>query len=245
MNDVMRRDMLGQLPAEPALFVQAGAVVGVETNATQLVDLPSSANAEFYLNSGLRRVLDVTIALTLILLFIPLFCMIAVGVRATSPGPLLFRQARHGRGMQRFELLKFRSMYWTPDEQRTVVQAVRGDSRVTRVGRILRKTSMDELPQLINILRGDMSVIGPRPHAIEHDLCYRQLIPNYCLRFRARPGLTGLAQVNGARGQTPRVRDMRRRIEFDLDYLTKASLWLDCKILLLTVREVFRSETAF
>jgi len=147
--------------------------------------------------------------------------------------------------MQRFELLKFRSMYSTPDEQRRVVQAVRGDSRVTRVGRILRKTSMDELPQLINIVRGDMSVIGPRPHAIEHDFCYRELIPNYCLRFTARPGLTGLAQVNGARGHTPRVEDMRRRIEFDLEYLTKSSLWLDCKILLLTVKEVFRSDTAF
>jgi putative colanic acid biosysnthesis UDP-glucose lipid carrier transferase len=242
----MRGDIIGSFPAEPAMLVQAGAAIGFETNANhQLANLSWSANAESYLNSGFRRVLDVTVALTLILLFIPLFCIVALAVRVTSPGPLLFRQVRHGRGMQRFELLKFRSMHWSPKEQRSVVQAVPGDSRVTRVGRILRKTSIDELPQLINVLRGEMSLIGPRPHAIEHDLCYRELIPDYCLRFKARPGLTGLAQVNGARGQTPRVEDMRRRVEFDLDYLTKASLRLDCKIFLLTVREVFRSETAF
>jgi lipopolysaccharide/colanic/teichoic acid biosynthesis glycosyltransferase len=225
---------------------QVGAAVAVETSAgAQLIAAPISAHARRYLNGALRRALDLFIALSLIVLLMLLFCIIALAVRVSSPGPLLFRQARHGRGMRRFELLKFRSMYWNPEGQHAVVQAVPGDRRVTRVGQVLRKSSMDELPQLINVVRGEMSLIGPRPQAIEHDLYYCELIPDYCLRFRALPGLTGLAQINGARGQTPHVNDMHRRIKFDLDYLAKASLLLDCEIFLLTLREVFRSETAF
>jgi len=136
-------------------------------------------------------------------------------------------------------------MHWTAKSDEAIKQATPDDPRVTRFGRILRYTSMDELPQLINVIRGEMSMVGPRPHAIEHDAYYTDLIPNYRKRFQARPGLTGLAQVSGARGRTPRVEDMQRRIELDLQYLENASLGLDFRIFLKTFKEVFSSETAY
>ena len=205
----------------------------------------TSAAAERYLNSNYRRVLELVITLGLLITLIPLLGMIALSVRLTSPGTILFRQLRHGQGMAMFELVKFRSMYWKNDTDPVVKQATRDDPRVTPVGRVLRCTSMDELPQLINVIKGEMSLIGPRPHAIEHDFYYRELIPYYCDRFRARPGITGLAQISGARGATPRVKQMKYRVELDLLYLQQASLMLDFRILLRTVKEVFKSDSAF
>jgi lipopolysaccharide/colanic/teichoic acid biosynthesis glycosyltransferase len=198
-----------------------------------------------YLNGRLRRSLDILAALGLLILLAPVMCLIAVGIWLTSPGPILFRQRRYGRDMRPFELLKFRSMHCAGHDESTVQQATRGDPRVTSFGRILRLTSLDELPQLINVIMGDMSMVGPRPHAIEHDDYYAELIPDYRRRFRARPGLTGLAQVSGARGETPRLEDMQRRIEFDTRYLDSATLGLDCIIFLRTFREVFSSQTAY
>jgi putative colanic acid biosysnthesis UDP-glucose lipid carrier transferase len=203
------------------------------------------AASSLYLNSRFRRVLDVAVASSLLILLAPIFCIIAIAIRLESPGPLFFRQDRYGRGMRPFEMLKFRSMYWSRVPEATVTQAIPGDPRVTPLGRILRYTSMDELPQLINIIRGDMSLVGPRPHAIEHDHYYAELIPNYRRRFQARPGLTGLAQVSGARGGTPQVEHMQRRIDFDLQYLENASVMLDCRIFLSTFKEVFNSQTAY
>jgi putative colanic acid biosynthesis UDP-glucose lipid carrier transferase len=182
--------------------------------------------------------------LSLVAVLAPVLCLIALAIRMSSPGPALFRQIRYGQGMVPFELLKFRSMYWTGHSEATVKQATQNDPRVTPLGRILRHTSMDELPQLINIIKGEMSLIGPRPHAVEHDLHYLALIPNYCIRFCARPGLTGLAQISGARGCTPSVEHMQHRIELDLLYLKKASFMFDCHILVRTVNEVLRSQVA-
>jgi putative colanic acid biosynthesis UDP-glucose lipid carrier transferase len=204
-----------------------------------------SAAAERYVNSNYRRVLELIVCWILLITLLPLFLFIALGVRVTTSGPVLFRQLRYGRGMVMFELIKFRSMYWTDESSLSVKQATRNDLRVTPLGRVLRCTSLDELPQLINVVKGEMSLIGPRPHAIQHDVYYRGLIPGYCSRFRVRPGLTGLAQVSGARGCTPQVEDMERRIQFDLLYLQNASLNLDFLILLRTLREVFRSQAAY
>lgn len=198
-----------------------------------------------YLNGRTRRSLDVFVAAVLLILLAPLMVLIALGVRLSSPGPIFFRQMRHGRNLRSFELLKFRTMHCAEEEDKNVRQATRGDPRITGIGRMLRRLSLDELPQLFNVLMGDMSMIGPRPHAIEHDNYYMELVSNYRRRFRARPGLTGLAQVSGARGGTPRIEDMQRRVDLDIEYLQKASLWLDTKIFLQTFREVFSSKTAY
>jgi len=204
-----------------------------------------SSAAERYLNSSHRRILELILCWSIIIALFPLLCVIALAVRLTTSGPVLFRQLRYGEGMEMFQLMKFRSMYWDDDPDPSVKQAIQGDPRVTPVGRFLRCTSMDELPQLLSVIKGEMSLIGPRPHAIQHDVYYRDLIPNYCARFRARPGLTGLAQVNGARGYTPRIGDMERRIKLDLLYLKKASLSLDCYILLKTLKEIVKSDAAY
>jgi len=205
----------------------------------------SYSASEKYLNSYVKRVFDIVAAGGLLVMLAPVMCLIALGIRLTSSGPILFRQKRNGRHMRPFELLKFRSMYWAGVEKGTVQQATRSDPRVTPLGRILRQTSLDELPQLINVLRGEMSLIGPRPHAVEHDVYYGELIPNYHERFRVRPGLTGLAQVSGARGGTPKLEDMQKRIDFDTEYVDTATLGLDCLIFLRTFREVFGSPSAY
>ncbi len=200
---------------------------------------------EVYLNGPWRRGLDVFVAFGLLVALAPVMLGIAVGTLLTSRGPIFFRQLRTGRDMRTFELLKFRSMRCDGPGDGTVQQATRDDPRVTSFGRFLRASSLDELPQLINVIKGEMSMVGPRPHAIEHDEYYAELIPNYRSRFRARPGLTGLAQVNGARGGTPQLEDMQRRVDLDITYLENATLKLDCLIFVQTFREVFGSRSAY
>ena len=200
---------------------------------------------EVYLNGPWRRGLDVFVAFGLLVALAPVMLGIAVGTLLTSRGPIFFRQLRTGRDMRTFELLKFRSMRCDGPDDGMVQQATRDDPRVTRFGRFLRASSLDELPQLINVIKGEMSMVGPRPHAIEHDEYYAELIPNYQSRFRARPGLTGLAQVNGARGGTPQLEDMQRRVDLDITYLENATLKLDCLIFVQTFREVFGSRSAY
>ena len=175
----------------------------------------------------------------LVLLFTaPVMLAIALAVKLDSPGPVFYRQKRHGFSKQPIEVLKFRSMYVdrcdAPDAK-TVRQATRDDPRVTRVGRFLRRTSLDELPQLINVLKGEMSLVGPRPHAMAHDDHYARLIDDYLGRHRVKPGITGWAQVNGFRGETRTTEEMRRRIELDLEYIDNWSLWADLRILARTV----------
>jgi lipopolysaccharide/colanic/teichoic acid biosynthesis glycosyltransferase len=157
---------------------------------------------------------------------------------------MLFKQERLGHRSRPFRILKFRTMRVMEDGD-SVVQASKNDSRITRVGRILRRTSIDELPQLVNVLKGEMSIIGPRPHAVAHDKLFSKLVDNYELRQHVKPGITGWAQVNGFRGETPQVELMRTRIEMDIWYATNCSLLLDAQILLRTSYELFRQRNAY
>lgn len=197
-----------------------------------------------YLISRRKRALDLTGAITLLVLLIPILLLVAILVRATSRGPVIFKQKRCGINGKSFEIWKFRSMY-TAGQVENVVQATRGDPRITPVGRFIRRTSIDELPQLLNVLQGHMSLIGPRPHAMSHDTYFVERIPTYSDRFVARPGLSGLAQVRGARGETPELSDMERRIALDLMYIRNASLGMDVRILAATVKETIFSSTAY
>jgi putative colanic acid biosynthesis UDP-glucose lipid carrier transferase len=182
----------------------------------------------------LKAAFDRLAALLLTLLLAPLLLLIALGVRLSGPGPVLFRQPRHGLGGEAIEIFKFRTMKLHTEQTGKVTQAAPGDHRVTAIGRFLRRTSLDELPQLFNVLKGEMSLVGPRPHAIEHNELYKSRIPRYMLRHKVKPGITGWAQVNGFRGLTDTPEKMALRIEHDLWYIQNWSLWLDLKILLMT-----------
>lgn len=185
------------------------------------------------MQKALKRIFDIFFALTAIVVLTPLWLVIAIWILVTSPGGIFFRQKRTGYKGRTFELLKFRSMYINPEAD--TAQANANDPRITPIGRILRRTSLDELPQFVNILVGDMSVIGPRPHMLVHTDFYSTRIPDYMRRHDMRPGLTGLAQVEGFRGPTPEVENMAKRVNADLEYIDKFSIWLDIKILFLTI----------
>jgi putative colanic acid biosysnthesis UDP-glucose lipid carrier transferase len=186
------------------------------------------------LDGLVKRASDFILASVILVLISPLMLAIAAGVKLDSPGPVLFRQRRYGLDGREIAVYKFRSMKVLEDGD-TIRQATREDPRVTAFGAFLRASSLDELPQFINVLQGRMSVVGPRPHAIAHNEMYRKLIRGYMIRHKVRPGITGLAQVNGARGETDTLEKMRRRIEYDLAYLRDWSLMLDLKIILRTV----------
>jgi len=198
-------------------------------------DAPHAADA--------KRMLDVADAVALVVLFAPLLALVSLAIALDSPGPLLFCQRRTGMGGQTFGIFKFRSMHVLEDGAE-VTQASAHDPRVTRVGRIIRKLSLDELPQLFNVIAGDMSLVGPRPHAVAHDEHYGDAISNYAVRQRVKPGITGWAQVNGARGATPTLDVMQRRVDLDAWYVAHASMALDLKILLRTPLAVLSSENA-
>lgn len=183
----------------------------------------------------LKAAEDVVLSLVLLVLLAPLMAAIAIAIRLDSPGPVFFRQARLGWGGKRFHIWKFRSMY-VHDDHGVVAQARRGDPRITRVGAFLRRSSMDELPQIFNVIAGEMSLVGPRPHAVQHDLEYGRQIAHYFARHKIKPGITGLAQVRGHRGETREIDKMMLRVESDIEYINSWSLWLDLSILLRTVR---------
>jgi Undecaprenyl-phosphate glucose phosphotransferase len=182
----------------------------------------------------LKNVFDWLGALLLTLILLPVFLVFALLIKVSSPGPVFFRQKRHGVGGEAIEILKFRTMKVHEESPGKVTQATKDDNRVTPIGRFLRKTSLDELPQLFNVLRGELSLVGPRPHAVEHNDIYKSRIPKYMLRHKVKPGITGWAQVNGFRGQTDTPEKMALRIQHDLWYIQNWSLWLDLKILLMT-----------
>jgi len=190
-----------------------------------------------------KRLLDIAVAGLLLVLLAPALLLVSLAVVLDSPGPLLFRQARTGRNGRIFSILKFRSMHVMEDGA-DVRQALDGDVRVTRIGRIIRKLSLDELPQLLNVIAGDMSLVGPRPHAVAHDAYYGAAISNYTVRQLVRPGITGWAQVNGARGATPTLDVMQRRVDLDLWYVAHASLALDLMILARTPLAILRPRNA-
>jgi exopolysaccharide biosynthesis polyprenyl glycosylphosphotransferase len=190
-----------------------------------------------------KRAFDLAIAIPALLLLSPLFAVLALIVRLDSRGPAFFRQTRLGRDGKPFDIFKFRSMT-VMENGDVVVQASENDDRVTRAGKWLRSTSLDELPQLLNVIAGDMSLVGPRPHARCHDLHYAKLIPAYDLRQSVKPGITGWAQVNGHRGETPTLEAMRARVDLDIWYAKNASLLLDLEILLRTPVEVLCARNA-
>jgi exopolysaccharide biosynthesis polyprenyl glycosylphosphotransferase len=190
-----------------------------------------------------KRAFDIAAAALLIFLFAPLLALVALAVTLDSRGPILFRQRRTGAHGRAFGIYKFRSMHVLEDGAE-VIQAAQGDARITRVGRILRALSLDELPQLFNVLEGDMSLVGPRPHALAHDAYYGERIAHYAQRQHVRPGITGWAQINGARGATPALKDMEARLALDLWYVAHAGLWLDLLILARTPFAVLGGRNA-
>ena len=192
---------------------------------------------------SVKRVLDVILSLAALVLLSPVFILIALAIVLDSRGPVFFRQRRTGRHGKIFSIYKFRTMHVLEDGA-VVRQARAGDRRVTKLGRFLRVTSLDELPQLLNVLAGDMSLVGPRPHAVAHDAFYAGCVRNYRLRQLVRPGITGWAQVHGARGATPDISDMQARIDYDLQYVQHESLWLDLRILARTPIAVLRRRNA-
>lgn len=195
-------------------------------------------------NGMIKRISDIVISLTILTMISPLLLLIAVAVKLTSAGPVIFKQRRYGLDGEEILVYKFRSMTVCEDGA-VVKQAQKNDSRLTPIGGFLRKSSLDELPQFINVLQGRMSIVGPRPHAIAHNETYRKLIKGYMIRHKAKPGITGWAQVNGLRGETETVDKMAARIEYDLDYLRNWSLGLDLKIILMTVGVVFKDQYAY
>lgn len=192
---------------------------------------------------SVKRALDVILSLTALVLLLPVFAVIAVAIVWDSGEPVFFRQRRIGQHGKVFNIYKFRTMHVLEDGAQ-IVQAFRGDARITRIGHFLRITSLDELPQLWNVLKGDMSLVGPRPHAVSHDEYYAALIQNYHLRYAVRPGITGWAQINGARGATPLLSDMQARIDFDIHYVERENLGLYLRILARTPLVVLRRRNA-
>jgi putative colanic acid biosynthesis UDP-glucose lipid carrier transferase len=191
-----------------------------------------------------KRAIDMALSLLGLLLSWPLMIAAAAAVKLSSPGPILFKQRRYGLNGDEILVYKFRSMRVCEDGS-VVVQAKKDDERTTAVGRFLRRTSLDELPQLFNVLKGNMSFVGPRPHAVAHNETYRKLISGYMIRHKIRPGMTGWAQVHGLRGETNTVEQMRLRVQYDLDYLRHWSLWLDFVILFKTAVIVVRGRNAY
>lgn len=203
-----------------------------ELNGMPLITLSESPLAASEPEAFAKAVMDKSIALLMLIALSPLMLTVALLVALTSHGPIIFRQHRHGWDGRIIEVWKFRSMRVHNDTEAS--QAKRNDSRVTAVGKFIRRTSIDELPQLFNVLQGTMSLVGPRPHAIQHNEFYSQHIPAYMLRHRIKPGITGLAQVSGCRGETETLDKMLKRVEFDIQYINRWSIWLDIVVLVKT-----------
>ena len=219
----------------------------IQARTDQVNGIPVMALCETPLHGwqGLaKRASDIVFASLLIALASPVMLASAIGVKLSSKGSIIFKQRRYGLDGEEIIVYKFRTMTVSEDGDH-VAQAQRNDKRVTPFGAILRRYSLDELPQLVNVLQGRMSVVGPRPHAVAHNEIYRKLIGGYMVRHKVAPGITGLAQVNGFRGETTSVDDMEKRIEYDLEYLRRWSLWLDVKILYRTIMILMRDDKAY
>ena len=210
-----------------------------ENCAVHLIDLQRSPMTLSELAT--KRALDIACATVAIMLLLPVFLITALAIKLDTPGPVIFRQRRNGFNQDEFVIYKFRTMTVMEDDEK-VIQAKKGDKRVTRVGQFLRRSSVDELPQLFNVLRGDMSLVGPRPHALAHDREYSALIGDYYRRHHVKPGITGWAQVHGFRGETVRTEQMRRRIDLDIWYINNWSLLTDIRILARTCTSLIAHE---
>ncbi|MEZ5651359.1 MAG: undecaprenyl-phosphate glucose phosphotransferase [Burkholderiaceae bacterium] len=231
------RDTTASIYFVPDIFLYDLIQARVDT----VVGLPVVAVCEtpFHGTTGmLKRLSDLLIAATAVVLTAPIMLALAIAIKITMPGPVLFRQRRYGLDGREITVWKFRSMKVAEDGDQ-VRQATRDDDRITPLGSFMRRTSLDELPQFFNVLSGQMSVVGPRPHAVVHNETYRKLIKGYMIRHKVKPGITGWAQVNGARGETETIEKMERRINYDLEYLRNWSLRLDLVIILRTVLQAF------
>lgn len=208
--------------------------------------LGRSGHAERPVNLALKRVMDIFGSIAALVILAPLLILVALVIKVTSPGPVFFRQVREGRNGVPFSVYKFRSMHMASCDIAGIAHTVDNDPRVTKVGRFIRKTSIDELPQLFNVLLGDMSLVGPRPHVpgmLAAGMNYRQLVRDYDERLRMRPGITGWAQANGLRGSASNPHAARERIHHDIAYVQNFSIWLDLKIIARTVLREFLSGT--
>lgn len=237
------RDSTASIYYVPDLFV----FDLIQARTAEIAGMPVVAMCEtpFYGYRGvLKRLTDLGLTLAVLVVAVPVMVLIALAVRLTSRGPVLFRQRRYGLDGREIVVYKFRSMYVTEDGG-DIRQASRDDDRITPVGRILRRYSLDELPQLINVLQGRMSLVGPRPHAVAHNEMYRKFIKGYMIRHKVLPGITGLAQVNGCRGETTELSEMQARVDYDLDYLRRWTPLLDIKILALTAVRVLGDSKAY
>jgi len=213
--------------------------VGQQVFAVEIQREPLGVAEQF-----VKRAMDVLVAGFALIFFFPLMVLTSLAIKLDSPGPVIFRQQRKGFNGQHFTMYKFRTMN-VEENGPTVTQATRDDPRVTGVGRLLRSASVDELPQLFNVLKGDMSLIGPRPHALAHDDYFQNVLSDYAYRHHVKPGITGWAQCNGARGATPSIEHISERVKLDLWYINNWSLWLDIQILIKTFFEVLRKRNAY
>lgn len=237
------RDTTASVYYVPDIF----AIDLIQARSGELLGIPVVALCEtpFYGYRGVvKRIIDIALALTVLVVASPLLLVLALLVRRSSPGPVIFKQRRYGLDGREITIYKFRTMTVVEDGP-DIIQARKADPRITAVGRFMRRYSLDELPQLLNVLQGHMSLVGPRPHAVAHNEEYRKLIKGYMIRHKVPPGITGLAQVNGCRGETVRVEDMQARIDYDLEYLRHWSPLLDFKILFLTAVRLLRDEKAY
>jgi len=237
------KDTTASIYFVPDMFVtdliqgRAGTVCG--TPVISVCESPFSGY-----NGFLKRGSDIVFSLGILTMIFPVLLVIAAAVKWTSPGPVIFKQRRYGLDGEEILVYKFRSMSVT-ENGATVTQATKNDSRITPLGAILRRTSLDELPQFVNVLQGRMSIVGPRPHAVAHNEMYRKLIKGYMVRHKVKPGITGWAQINGFRGETETLDKMQGRIDYDLDYLRNWSLRLDIRIILATVKLVSKDQQAY
>ena len=195
-------------------------------------------------NQLVKRIEDIVLSAIILVIISPLLLAVAIGVKLSSPGPVIFRQKRNGLDGEEIIVYKFRSMR-AMDDGPVVKQATKDDQRITPFGAFIRRTSLDELPQFMNVLQGRMSIVGPRPHAVAHNELYRKLIKAYMVRHKVKPGITGWAQVNGHRGETDTVEKMQARVEYDLEYLRNWSLGFDLQIVARTIKLVFFDRNAY
>jgi putative colanic acid biosynthesis UDP-glucose lipid carrier transferase len=210
-----------------------------EVDTISVFESPVNGMRRFY-----KRTFDIIFSLTAILALSPVLVIIGAAIKLNSPGAVIFKQDRYGLDGRKIKVWKFRSMSVTENSD-VVTQATKGDARITKVGAFLRKTSLDELPQFFNVFKGDMSVVGPRPHAVAHNEEYRKLVTYYMLRHKVLPGITGWAQVNGWRGETDTLDKMEKRIEFDLAYIRNWTLWWDVKIVFMTIFKGFVGKNVY
>jgi putative colanic acid biosynthesis UDP-glucose lipid carrier transferase len=244
------KDVLHKLADSTALVYVVPDVFAFELLNAKLVNMDgipavSVYEGPFYgINDWIKRGEDIVIGSLITILILPLLLVLALGVKLSSPGPVIFKQRRYGFNGKEISIWKFRTMTVCEDGPE-IPQAKRNDPRITKFGGFLRRTSLDELPQFINVLQGRMSIVGPRPHAVAHNEFYRTLIPGYMLRHKVKPGITGWAQVNGWRGETDTLEKMQMRVKYDLEYTRNWSLWLDLKIIFVTVFHGFGGKNAY